>query len=150
MQEMTKRIIRACNLDASSVDEFGTDEYWIDDGIRNLRDLGEIYGHFVKSCGDPALVADYGKEFLGWEVGAKAVFNGTEADWNEMKGEDDWDFPQDELADILSGELSDGVAVYVRFTDGDGEARYGEVSSLNIEEARKHFGTPGTFMETLA
>ena len=105
MEQMTKRIINACNLDASCVDEFGTE--------------------------------------------GKVVFESSEHEWNLVKNEDDWDFPKAELADILRGDLSDGVNVYAHFKDSDGDDRYGEVSDLDLAEARKYFGEQGTPMENL-
>ena len=146
MEDMTKRIITACHLDAGAVDEYGTDEYQIDESIKNLQDLDGIYADYVKGCGDPQLVADFQREFLHWNLGEKVVFEG---DWGNAKNEDDWDFPKAELADILRGDLSEDAIVYVHFTDEDGEDRYGEVSDLEIAEARKYFGEQGTPMENL-
>ena len=146
MEDMTKRIITACHLDAGAVDEYGTDEYQIDESIKNLQDLDGIYADYVKGCGDPQLVADFQREFLHWNIGEKVVFEG---EWGNVKNEDDWDFPQAELADILRGDLSEGGIVYVHFTDEDGEDRYGEVSDLDIGTARKYFGEQGTPMENL-
>ena len=117
MEPMTKRIIKANNLDASCVDEFGTEEYQLDESI----------------------------------IGEKVVFESTEEKWADKKSDDDWDFPADELADILKGDLSDGVKVYVHFKDSDGDDRYGELTSIGtIETARKYFGEQGTPMEYLA
>ena len=146
MEPMTKRIINACNLDAGAVDEYGTDEYQLDESIKNLQDLDGIYADYVKGCGDKQLVADFRREFLHWNIGEKVVFEG---EWGNVKNEDDWDFPQAELADILRGDLSEGGIVYVHFTDEDGEDRYGEVSDLDIGTARKYFGEQGTPMENL-
>ena len=150
MEAMTKRIITACRLDAGAVAEYGTDEYHIDEGIKNLQDLDGIYADYVKGCGDHQLVANFQREFLHWNIGEKVVFEGSEHEWEDTKGEDDWDFPKAELADILCGDLSEDVTVYVHFKDSDGDDRYGEVSGLELEEARKHFGGQGTPMETLA
>ena len=148
MEDMTKRIITACHLDAGAVDEYGTDEYQIDESIKNLQDLDGIYADYVKGCGDPQLVADFQREFLHWNIGEKVVFEG---EWGNVKNEDDWDFPKAELADILRGDLSDGVKVYVHFKDSDGDDRYGELTSIGtIETARKYFGEQGTPMEYLA
>ena len=69
MEQMTKRIITACHLDAGAVDEYGTDEYQIDESIRNLQDLDGIYADYVKGCGDPQLVTDFQREFLHWNGG---------------------------------------------------------------------------------
>lgn len=149
MDKMTKRIITACHLDAGAVDEYGTDEYQIDESIKNLQDLDSIYAEYVKGCGDHQLIADFQREFLHWNIGEKVVFEGTEAEWNATKGEDDWDFPQAELADILCGDLSEGCIVYVHYKDEDGENRFGEVSELDLEKARKYYGEQGTPMEDL-
>ena len=146
MEDMTKRIITACHLDAGAVDEYGTDEYQIDESIKNLQDLDGIYADYVKGCGDHQLVADFRQEFLHWNIGEKVVFEG---EWGNVKNEDDWDFPKAELADILRGDLSEGGIVYVHFKDDDGDDRYGEVSDLEIAEARKYFGEQGTPMENL-
>ena len=146
MEPMTKRIINACNLDAGAVDEYGTDEYQLDESIKNLQDLDGIYADYVKRCGDPQLVADFQREFLHWNIGEKVVFEG---EWGNVKNEDDWDFPKAELADILRGDLSEGGIVYVHFKDDDGDDRYGEVSDLDIGTARKYFGEQGTPMENL-
>ena len=149
MEPMTKRIITACHLDAGAVDEYGTDEYQIDESIKNLQDLDGIYADYVKGCGDPQLVADFRQEFLHWNIGEKVVFESTEEKWADKKYDDDWDFPRDELADILRGDLSEGGIVYVHFKDDDGDDRYGEVSGLDLAEARKYFGEQGTPMENL-
>ena len=146
MEDMTKRIITACHLDAGAVDEYGTDEYQIDESIKNLQDLDGIYADYVKGCGDPQLVADFRQEFLHWNIGEKVVFEG---EWGNVKNEDDWDFPKAELADILRGDLSEGGIVYVHFKDDDGDDRYGEVSDLDIGTARKYFREQGTPMENL-
>ena len=105
MEDMTKRIITACHLDAGAVDEYGTE--------------------------------------------GKVVFESSEHEWNLVKNWDDWDFPKAELADILRGDLSDGVKVDAHFKDSDGDDRYGEVSGLDLAEARKYFGEQGTPMENL-
>ena len=150
MEQMTKRIITACNLDAGAVDEYGTDEYQLDESIKNLRDLDGLYADYVKGCGDPQLVADFQRDVLHWNLGEKVVFESTEEKWADKKYDDDWDFPADELADILKGDLSDGVKVYVHFKDSDGDDRYGEVSDLELADARKYFGEQGTPMEKIA
>lgn len=150
MEDMTKRIITACHLDAGAVDEYGTDEYQIDESIKNLQDLDGIYADYVKGCGDPQLVADFQREFLHWNIGEKVVFESNIHKWNFAKDdEDDWDFPKAELADILRGDLSEGVSVYVHFQDDDGDDRYGELTNLDLAEARKYFGEQGTPMENL-
>lgn len=150
MEDMTKRIITACHLDAGAVDEYGTDEYQIDESIKNLQDLDGIYADYVKGCGDKQLVADFQREFLHWNIGEKVVFESNIHKWNFAKDdEDDWDFPKAELADILRGDLSEGVSVYVHFQDDDGDDRYGELTNLDLAEARKYFGEQGTPMENL-
>lgn len=149
MEQMTKRIINACNLDASQVDEYGTDEYNLDEAIRNLQDLDHIYADYVKGCGDKELIADFQRDFLHWNIGEKVVFESGDHEWNLIKDWDDWDFPKSELADILRGDLSEDTIVYAHFKDEDGEDRYGEVSNLDLDEARKHFGEQGTPMENL-
>ena len=146
MEDMTKRIIIARHLDASAVEEYGSDEYELDECIKNLQDIDDIYEHYVKGCGDKELIADFQREFLHWNIGEKVVFEG---EWGNVKNEDDWDFPKAELADILRGDLSEGGIVYVHFKDDDGDDRYGEVSDLEIAEARKYFGEQGTPMENL-
>ena len=148
MEPMTKRIITACHLDAGAVDEYGTDEYQIDESIKNLQDLDGIYA-YVRSCGDPQLVADFQRDVLHWNIGEKVVFESTKEKWADKKNCDDWDFPKAELADILRGDLSEGCIVYVHFKDDDGDDRYGEVSDLELAEARKYFGEQGTPMENL-
>ena len=149
MEDMTKRIITACHLDAGAVDEYGTDEYQIDESIKNLQDLDGIYADYVKGCGDKQLVADFQREFLHWNLGEKVVFESTEEKWADKKYDGDWDFPKAELADILRGDLSEGGIVYVHFQDDDGDDRYGELSDLDLAEARKYFGEQGTPMEDL-
>ena len=146
MEPMAKRIINACNLDAGAVDEYGTEEYQLDESIKNLQDLDGIYADYVKGCGDPQLVADFQREFLHWNIGEKVVFEG---EWGNVKNEDDWDFPQAELTDILRGDLSEDAIVYVHFKDDDGDDRYGEASDLDIGTARKYFSEQGTPMENL-
>lgn len=150
MEDMTKHIITARNLDASAVDEYGTDEYNLDESICNLQDIEDTYATYVKDCGDKELIADFQTEFLHWNIGKKVVFDGSKDQWDFLKEDDDWDFPQAELADILRGDLSDGVAVYVHFKDWDGEYRYGELSELELDKARKYFGEQGTPMENIA
>ena len=79
----------------------------------------------------------------------KVVFESSDHEWNLVKNDDDWDFPADELADILKGDLSEGCIVYAHFKDSDGDDRYGEVSDLDIDTARKYFGAQGAPMENL-
>ena len=131
MEQMTKRIIKANNLDASCVDEFGTEEYNLDECITN-----------------PQLVTDFRRELPHRNIG-KVVFESSDHEWNLVKNEADWDFPKAEIADILRGDLSEGFIVYAHFKDDDGDDRYGEVSGLDLAEARKYFGEQGTPMENL-
>ena len=79
----------------------------------------------------------------------KVVFESSDHEWNLVKNEADWDFPKAEIADILRGDLSEGCIVYAHFKDSDGDDRYGEVSDLDIDTARKYFGAQGTPMENL-
>ena len=74
MEPMTKRIITACHLDAGAVDEYGTDEYQIDESIKNLQDLDAFIYDYVKGCGDKQLVADFQRDVLHWNLGEKVVF----------------------------------------------------------------------------
>jgi hypothetical protein len=93
------------------------------------------------------------KEFIGWMTGKKFVVDGTEDDWDEHKdGNDDWDFPEEELTDILTGDSSDeDTEIYIHFTDSDGEDRYGEISGMTLTEAKKIFkGKKFTPMENIA
>lgn len=149
MEYMTKRIITACHLDVDAVNEYGSDEYELNACIKNLQDLDDIYADYVKGCGDHQLIADFQREYLLWNIGEKVVFESSEGEWSLLKDEDDWDYPKAKLEDILRGDLSEGFTVYAHFKDKDGDDRYGEVSDLDIAEARRYFGEQGTLMETL-
>lgn len=152
MDDIVERIILANKLDPDNVDEFGTDECFIDDSIRNLSDLDIVYSDYVKGHGKK-LVKAFQEDVLGWMTGKKFVVDATEYDWTEHKdGDNDWDFPKVELTCILKGELGDeDLEVYIHFTDSDGEDRYGEVSGMTLKEAKKTFkGKKITPLEDIA
>ena len=65
--EMAIRICRANNIPLSDIEEYGSDAYWINDGINNLQDLYDINKNFVIPTGDKDLIEDYREEFLKME-----------------------------------------------------------------------------------
>lgn len=62
--EMAIRICRANNIPLSDIEVYGSDAYWINDGINNLQDLYDINENFVIPTGDKDLIRDYRKEIL--------------------------------------------------------------------------------------
>lgn len=62
--EMAIRICRANNIPLSQIEEYGSDAYWINDGINNLQDLYDINENFVIPTGDEDLIRDYREEIL--------------------------------------------------------------------------------------
>lgn len=62
--EMAIRICRANNIPLSDIEKYGSDAYWINDGINNLQDLYDINENFVIPTGDKDLIRDYRKEIL--------------------------------------------------------------------------------------
>lgn len=62
--EMAIRICRANNIPLSDIEKYGSDAYWINDGINNLQDLYDINENFVIPTGDEELIRDYRKEIL--------------------------------------------------------------------------------------
>ena len=62
--EMAIRICQANNIPLSDIEEYGSDAYWINDGINNLQDLYDINEDFVIPTGDEDLIRDYKKEIL--------------------------------------------------------------------------------------
>jgi hypothetical protein len=62
--EMAIRICRANNIPLSDIEEYGSEAYWINDGINNLQDLYDINENFVIPTGDEDLIRDYRKEIL--------------------------------------------------------------------------------------
>ena len=61
---MAIRICQANNIPLSDIEEYGSDAYWINDGINNLQDLYDINEDFVIPTGDEDLIRDYKKEIL--------------------------------------------------------------------------------------
>jgi hypothetical protein len=61
---MAIRICRANNIPLSQIEEYGSDAYWIDDGINNLQDLYEINEDYVLPTGDEDLIRDYREQIL--------------------------------------------------------------------------------------
>ena len=62
--EIAIRICRANNIPLSDIEEYGSDAYWIDEGINNLQDLYDINENFVIPTGDEDLIRDYREEIL--------------------------------------------------------------------------------------
>ncbi len=62
--EMAIRICRANNIPLSDIEKYGSEAYWINDGINNLQDLYDINENFVIPTGDEELIRDYRKEIL--------------------------------------------------------------------------------------
>lgn len=62
--EMAIRICRANGIPLSDVERYGSDAYWINDGINNLQDLYDINENFVLPTGDEELIRDYREEVL--------------------------------------------------------------------------------------
>lgn len=62
--EIIERIIIANDLDMDEIEEYGTDEYWIDNGIRNLQDLDSLYDDFIKDCDDEELKQIFKNQYL--------------------------------------------------------------------------------------
>ena len=62
--EMAIRICRANGIPLSDIEKYGSDAYWINDGINNLQDLYDINEDFVLPTGDEELIRDYRKEIL--------------------------------------------------------------------------------------
>ena len=62
--EIIERIIIANDLDMDEIEEYGTDEYWIDNDIRNLQDLDSLYDDFIKDCDDKELKQIFKNQYL--------------------------------------------------------------------------------------
>jgi len=62
--EMAIRICRANNIPLSDIEVYGSDAYWINDGINNLQDLYDINENYVIPTGDEDLIRDYREEIL--------------------------------------------------------------------------------------
>ena len=62
--EMAIRICRANNIPLCDIEKYGSDAYWINDGINNLQDLYDINEDFVIPTGDEELIRDYRREIL--------------------------------------------------------------------------------------
>ena len=62
--EMAIRICRANGIPLSDIKKYGSDAYWINDGINNLQDLYDINEDFVLPTGDEELIRDYRVEIL--------------------------------------------------------------------------------------
>jgi len=62
--EMAIRICRANGIPLSDIEKYGSDAYWINDGINNLQDLYDINEDFVLPTGDEELIRDYKVEIL--------------------------------------------------------------------------------------
>lgn len=62
--KMAIRICRANGIPLSDIEKYGSDAYWINDGINNLQDLYDINEDFVLPTGDEDLIRDYRVEIL--------------------------------------------------------------------------------------
>jgi hypothetical protein len=62
--EIAIRICRANNIPLSDIEKYGSDAYWINDGINNLQDLYDIEENYVIPTGDEDLIKDYRREIL--------------------------------------------------------------------------------------
>ena len=62
--EMAIRICRANGIPLSDIEKYGSDAYWINDGINNLQDLYDINEDFVLPTGDEELIRAYRVEIL--------------------------------------------------------------------------------------
>lgn len=62
--EMAIRICRANNIPLSDIEEYGSEAYWINDGINNLQDLYDINEKYVIPTSDEKLIRDYREEIL--------------------------------------------------------------------------------------
>lgn len=62
--EMAIRICRANGIPLSQIEEYGSDAYWINDGINNLQDLYDINEDYVLPTGDKDLIRDYREQIL--------------------------------------------------------------------------------------
>lgn len=62
--EMAIRICRANNIPLSDIEKYGSEAYWINDGINNLQDLYDINENYVIPTGDEDLIRDYREEIL--------------------------------------------------------------------------------------
>lgn len=62
--EIAVRICKANNISLSQIEEYGSEAYWINDGINNLQDLYDINENYVIPTGDEDLIRDYREEIL--------------------------------------------------------------------------------------
>lgn len=62
--EIAIRICRANNIPLSDIEKYGSEAYWINDGINNLQDLYDINEDYVIPTGDEDLIRDYREEIL--------------------------------------------------------------------------------------
>lgn len=62
--EIAIRICRANNIPLSDIEKYGSEAYWINDGINNLQDLYDINENYVIPTGDEDLIRDYREEIL--------------------------------------------------------------------------------------
>ena len=62
--EIAIRICRANNIPLSDIEKYGSEAYWINDGINNLQDLYDINENYVIPTGDEDLIKDYREEIL--------------------------------------------------------------------------------------
>lgn len=62
--EIAIRICKANNLPLSDIEEYGSEVYWINDGINNLQDLYDINENYVIPTGNKQLIDDYRNEIL--------------------------------------------------------------------------------------
>lgn len=57
--KLIHKILKANNIKLKELDEYGSDGYWIDDSIRNLKDLESIYEDFIKPLNNPQLEKEF-------------------------------------------------------------------------------------------
>lgn len=61
---MAVRICRANKLDLDELEEYGSDEYWILESLRNLEDLDTLFSDYVKPTKNKKLIADFKANYL--------------------------------------------------------------------------------------
>lgn len=57
--KLINKILKANNIKLKELDEYGSDGYWINDGIRNLKDLESIYKEYIKPLNNPQLEKEF-------------------------------------------------------------------------------------------
>lgn len=111
--DLIDEIISVNKLNHNKIDKYGSEEYWIDDSIRNLKDLDDTWKTYIKGKGE-----DLEKAFLaitGYEIEDEE--EPQEESLNEEKEEEPKLETFDEQMDFLAADEQEAIDGYKKVLD---------------------------------